>query len=79
MVDADELLVRMRRARDWANSEAERNISDSVKLAASARENPDADQAALVVARTSAAVQAASFAVVRDVLDEILNPGKHSG
>ncbi|MEZ0095233.1 hypothetical protein [Streptacidiphilus sp. EB129] len=78
MVDADELLVRIRRVRDWAGGQAERYGAERGRLEAAASDVPDAQQDQHAIARTNAAIRAETFAVVHDTLDEILNPGRHS-
>ncbi|MEU4947719.1 hypothetical protein [Streptomyces lavendulae] len=62
-IDADELLRRIRAARDWAAAEEDRHF-------AAAEEAGEDRFAASIVAR--------SFNSIRAVLDEIVEPGKHS-
>ena len=61
MVDADELLERIRRARDWAQTESDRRLGFE----------------GIDVEHLVAATEGAAFRIVADVLDEILTPGKH--
>jgi len=62
-IDADELLRRIRAARDWAAAE-----EDRANAAAEAEGE----------GRFAAAIAARSLNCVRAVLDEIVEPGKHS-
>ncbi len=61
MVDADELLERIRRARDWAMAERDRCLGQ------------DGSEAEQVVSTA----EGVAFRAVAEVLDEILTPGKH--
>ncbi|MET7362018.1 hypothetical protein ABZS76_26775 [Streptomyces sp. NPDC005562] len=67
-VDADELLTRMRGARDWAAREAERKtaLTETLRREDRRTEAGDAD------------VEARVFRSICVVLDEILQPGSHS-
>ncbi|WP_447034903.1 hypothetical protein [Streptomyces sp. DSM 118878] len=67
-VDADELLTRIRGARDWASSEADRIFALSEALQSDGQE----------VEALSASIEARAFRSVRIVLDEVLQPGTHS-
>ena len=62
-VDADELLRRIRRARDWALKE-ERDLDEQAKAAEGIEE-------------VGLTVQCQTYRAVRIVLDEIIEPGKH--
>ncbi|GAA3624659.1 hypothetical protein ACLIYM_12790 [Streptomyces fenghuangensis] len=64
VVDADELLRRIRVARDWA---AEREAEAGSLPGTGEGADP-----------TAAGVDRVVFSVVREVLDEIINPGTHS-
>ncbi|MER0443498.1 hypothetical protein ABR738_02755 [Streptomyces sp. Edi4] len=64
-VDADELLRRIRRARDWALQQEDRLALKT-----------DADTEGSASAN---AERARAFNAVRTVLDEIIEPGKHAG
>ncbi|WP_101254804.1 hypothetical protein [Streptomyces barkulensis] len=64
VVDADELLRRIRVARDWA---AEREAGTGGLSGAGEGADP-----------TAAGIDRVAFSVVREVLDEIINPGTHS-
>ncbi|MFE9116679.1 hypothetical protein [Streptomyces sp. NPDC007172] len=63
-VDGDELLRRIRGARDWA-------IDEEARLRAEADAAPGAEVA------SARAELAGAFTVVRSVLDKIIEPGKH--
>ncbi|HZG06133.1 MAG TPA: hypothetical protein VE546_21575 [Streptomyces sp.] len=65
VVDADELLRRIRVARDWA-AEREAGISERADGGGGAEE-------------LTASINRVAFAVVREALDEIINPGTHPG
>ncbi|KAF4407504.1 MULTISPECIES: hypothetical protein [Streptomyces] len=65
VVDADELLRRIRAARDWA---AERE-------AGSREQAGDADRAEAF----AASMNFAAFSAVREVLDRIIDPANHPG
>jgi hypothetical protein len=64
VVDADELLRRIRVARDWA---AEREAGTGEPIGTGESTDP-----------LTAGVDRVVFSVVREVLDEIINPGTHS-
>ncbi|GAA2418747.1 hypothetical protein GCM10010420_56610 [Streptomyces glaucosporus] len=63
VVDADELLRRIRVARDWA-AEQETEFGE--------RANSGSGGEA-----TAASISHVAFAAVREALDEIISPGKH--
>lgn len=66
VVDSDELLRRIQRARAWAAREEERwrNRSEESR-------NDDVDGA------SEAQVRATAYSAVRQVLDEVIEPGSH--
>ncbi|GHI40051.1 hypothetical protein [Streptomyces violascens] len=64
-VDADELLRRIRHARDWALSEEEARFAEY-------EASPDSAEG------VSAHEVFRTFNIVRTVLDEIVEPGKHA-
>ncbi|MFG3283436.1 hypothetical protein [Streptomyces sp. NPDC048111] len=66
VVDADELLRRIRRARDWAKQREE-----SLTLDDDTRSEPGKESRNTETARI--------LRVVREVLDELVEPGKHTG
>ncbi|QQC87512.1 hypothetical protein I8755_03150 [Streptomyces alfalfae] len=66
-VDADELLIRIRGARDWASSEADRIFAHSETLQSDGR----------AAEALNASIEARAFHSIRIVLDEILRPGTH--
>lgn len=66
VVDSDELLRRIQRARAWAAREEERWRNRSQK--------PQEDD---VSAASEAGVRAAAYSAVRQVLDEVVEPGSH--
>ncbi|MFD7136297.1 hypothetical protein [Streptomyces sp. NPDC059894] len=65
VVDSDELLRRIQRARGWAREEVRTWRSRSEELG---RTDPDAAR--------DAHVRALSYEAVLDVIDEILTPGR---
>ncbi|WP_369215455.1 hypothetical protein [Streptomyces flavofungini] len=67
-VDADELLTRMRGARNWASDEADRNLALSESLRSEGKE----------AEALSTSIEARAFRSIGRVLDEILQPGKHT-
>ncbi|MCI0383084.1 hypothetical protein [Streptomyces sp. CNQ085] len=67
VVDADELLRRIRVARDWAAEREAGTAGGGYPSGADAGSGPPADGIDRVV-----------FSAVREVLDEIINPGTHS-
>ncbi len=67
-VDADELLTRIRGAREWASSEADRIFALSETLQSDGQE----------AEALSANIEARAFQSIRAVLDEVLHPGTHS-
>ncbi|MEV5243004.1 hypothetical protein AB0K89_28410 [Streptomyces cinnamoneus] len=66
-VGSEELLGRIRRARDWAATEDERLLS------ASRAAEEGSSQA------TAYAIEARMFNAIKAVLDEIIEPGTHAG
>ncbi|WP_128374476.1 3-deoxy-D-manno-octulosonic acid transferase [Streptomyces cavernae] len=66
VVDSDELLRRIQRARAWAAREEERWRDRS--------EKPQSDD---VGGGTEAHVNAVAYSAVRQVLDEVIEPGSH--
>ncbi|MEU9981069.1 hypothetical protein [Streptomyces sp. NPDC050856] len=69
VVDADELLRRIRVARDWAADEEQR-CADRARAGADGA--PDG-------APSSDEVSAAAYRAVRVVLDKLIDPSGHSG
>ncbi|MEV0122203.1 hypothetical protein AB0I16_11770 [Streptomyces sp. NPDC050703] len=67
-VDADELLIRIRGARDWVESETDRLFAHSEALQGDGKETE----------AWNASIEARAFQSIRIVLDEILRPGTHS-
>ncbi|CAM5405689.1 hypothetical protein SALBM135S_01358 [Streptomyces alboniger] len=67
-VDADELLTRIRGARNWASSEADRIFA----LAETLRSDGQEAEA------LGASIEARAFRSVGTVLDEVLHPGSHT-
>ncbi|MFE4858439.1 hypothetical protein [Streptomyces sp. NPDC056670] len=66
VVDADELLRRIRGARDWAIQQEDRLLSRADVASESGEASVNAETAR-------------AFTVVRSVLDMIIEPGKHVG
>ncbi|WP_138894150.1 hypothetical protein [Streptomyces chryseus] len=66
VVDADELLRRIRRARDWAAQEEQhwRGESDRAQTSEAAHQPP-----------LEAAILHSAYEAVRKVLDEVVDPG----
>ncbi|MEY9964388.1 hypothetical protein ABIA33_002430 [Streptacidiphilus sp. MAP12-16] len=74
MADADELLERIRRAREWAHSRAEQLFIEGSRQSA-AHESQAADIWRQVAVRTSVQMEVVALVAVRNVLDQILAPG----
>lgn len=75
-INGYELLQRVRRARDWARSEADR-LSGRADVAPPARASA-AGQAAPDIRTPAVSFEVAAYRVVSNVLDELLDPGSHS-
>ncbi|MFD5079868.1 hypothetical protein [Streptomyces sp. NPDC058371] len=65
VVDSDELLRRIQRARDWAAQEEEHWKAESAKPDAEEANGPAAD------------IRASAYEAVRRALDEIIQPGNN--